>query len=203
MKGISNTSSKKDLAGSTLVNSISEKNHDSDEQTWINASRSDPLAFDHLYNRYISRIYRYVLHRLNNKEEAEEITSQTFLAALEGIKRYEHRGSFISWLITIARNKMNDYFRRQRPQGELSEEIPDSWRSDPLGEMIANEQKRNLADLITALPPEEQELLRLRFVAEMNYSEIAEIVEKTEAAAKKQIYRIILRMQNQVEVNHD
>jgi RNA polymerase sigma-70 factor (ECF subfamily) len=177
--------------------------HDDDEQKWIDASRSDPLEFDHLYNRYISRVFRYIFHRLNNHADAEEITSQTFLVALEGMDRYEHRGSFISWLITIARNKLHDYFRRQHPQNELNEEIRASGKSDPLGVVIENEQNRHLIDLISALPQEDQELLRLRFVAELTFAEIATLMGMNESAVKKKIYRIILRLQYQVEENHD
>ncbi len=203
MKGITSTSIKMEMTELAWANSMRETIHDDDEQKWIDASRSDPNAFDHLYNRYISRVFRYIFHRLNNHEDAEEITSQTFLAALEGMDRYEHRGSFISWLITIARNKLHDHFRRQHPQYELGEEICATGKTDPLGVVIENEQNRHLIDLISALPLEEQELLRLRFVAELTFTEIAALLGKNESAVKKKIYRIILRLQDQVEVNHD
>ncbi len=186
-----------------LMKPLRTESIDTEEAGWIEASRSDPAAFDWLYDRHVARIYKYLYHRLGNHQDAEEITSQTFLSALEKLGGYVHHGNFIGWLITIARNKLTDFYRREHPQQELDEELSHSTVDDPLQTVMAHERKRQLQELIGSLSEEEQELLRLRFVAELSFREIGELMQKSESAAKKQIYRIILRLQEQAEVKHD
>jgi len=176
---------------------------DKEEAGLIDASRTDPAAFALLYDRYVARIYKYIFHRLGFHQEAEEITSQTFLSALENINSYVYHGNFIGWLITIARNKLADFYRRDHPLKELDDEMSLTITEEPLQLMIAQERKNQLQEMISSLSEEEQELLRLRFVVELSFREIGDLMQKSEAAAKKQFYRIILRMQDQMEVEYD
>jgi len=185
------------------METIFTRPNNTEEAGLIDASRTDPAAFALLYDRYVARIYKYLYHRLGYHQDAEEITSQTFLSAMENLSTYGYHGNFIGWLITIARNKLVDFYRCEHPLKGLDEELSHSTAEDPLQTVIAQERKRQLQEMISSLSEEEQELLRLRFVVELSFKEIGELMQKSEAAAKKQIYRIILRMQNQVEVNHE
>ena len=68
-------------------------------------ARSDPEAFAELYRRHVLSIYRYHLAHTGNVTDAEDLTSQTFMAALEGIRSYRGTGPYIAWLIGIASRK--------------------------------------------------------------------------------------------------
>ncbi len=83
------------------------------------AAREDAAAFDALYRRYVTRVYRYCYSRTNNAQVAEDLTAQTFLAALEGIGRFRGDGSVAAWLFGIAANVCKGYYRYQKrhPQG--------------------------------------------------------------------------------------
>jgi RNA polymerase sigma-70 factor (ECF subfamily) len=74
-----------------------------------------------LYSLYAQPVYRYIYSRIRSVPEAEDVTAQTFLAALEHFPMYRHDGCFASWLFSIARSKTMDYFRRQRDETSFCE----------------------------------------------------------------------------------
>ncbi len=156
-----------------------------EEHRIIQAARHDPQAFGELYLLYVDQVFRYLYSRLGNVHEAEDVTGLTFLAAFESFDRFRQDGNFAPWLFTIARNKAMDHFRRNKKQeSDISEETT-SAEMDPLSSVIQSEQAVALSRLIQGLPEDEQELLRLRFLAEMTYGEIAHFLHRTEQAVKK------------------
>ncbi len=144
-------------------------------------------------------LYKYLLGKTGNAVEAEDLTSQTFLAALENLPGYRDQGNFRAWLFGIAHNKWVDFFRRSKRQIPPGEHPPVSTESDFLQEMIQDEKSQVLAGLIKNLNESEAELLRLRLVAELEFREIAAVQGKSEAAVKKGYYRLIERMKRDVE----
>ncbi len=95
----------------------------------------EPGAFAGLYDRYLKPVYRYFFLRLGNRPEAEDLTSQVFLAALESLPGYRRGSPFRAWLFGIARRKLADYYRLRRPQvsleqvGDLSAVHDPPWRA--------------------------------------------------------------------------
>jgi RNA polymerase sigma-70 factor (ECF subfamily) len=173
-----------------------------DEASLIAAARQDPGAFGVLYRRYVTRVYRYLYSHLRSEADAEDLTAQVFMAAWEGLSRYREQGNFPAWLFSIARNKVNDYYRRQRDHLSLDEAGPQlrqEW--DLLEKVELNESLRSLNGLVEKLNPEQQELLRLRFAADLSYGEIAGILKKNEAAVKMAILRLLRQMRAELEEN--
>ena len=173
-----------------------------EEARWIVEAKSSPEAFAKLYDCYAPNIYRYLLSRLGNVAGAQDVTSQTFLRAFEMFPRYRHTGYFSAWLFAIARSKYVDYLRKTKNQPET---IPDSVKDpqdDLLQEVIRSERLVELKVIIHKLPEEEQELLRLRFVAGLSFSEMASLLERNEDAVKKTLYRLLDRLQSQLEDSH-
>ena len=78
----------------------------------VQAARSDREAFDALYRRYVDQVYRYCYSRVGHQADAEDLTDQTFLAALQRLPDYDGREEFAAWLFGIARHKCADYHRR-------------------------------------------------------------------------------------------
>ena len=169
------------------------------EAALVAAAKRDPAAFGKLYDRHIQPLYRYLYSRIGNQPDAEDVTSQTILAALEGLPRYDHQGYFLTWLFSIARNKAADYFRRQQKQAPLDATREITAGSDLLQDAIQAERVGALSRLIHALPEEEQELIRLRYVVELKFYEIAVIVGRNEEAVKKSVYRLLARLKDQLE----
>jgi len=153
-------------------------------------------GFTVLYRKYLGRVYRYLYFRTGDRFEAEDLTAQVFLAALEGLSGYRHRGKFAAWLFAIARRKAADHYRRFRTQVPL-ESVAGSLtgENDPLGELVSGEQLSRLLSVVSGMKDDEQELLRLRFAAELSFNEIAVVMQRSPAAVKMELYRLLRRLE--------
>jgi RNA polymerase sigma-70 factor (ECF subfamily) len=159
----------------------------------VAAATESPEAFAPLYYRYVAPVYRYILNRTGNQSEAEDLTSQVFLSALEGLAGYNHRGRLAAWLFGIARFKVADHFRASRRELPLEAANAESTDPDPLTQVIEVEDAQRVARAFRLLVEEDQELIRLRFVAELSFADIGEIVGCSEGAAKKRLTRLLAR----------
>lgn len=165
----------------------------------IAAAKSDPAAFGRLYDRYLQPIYRYLYSRLGDAHSAEDVTSQTFITAYEALPKYREQGQFAAWLFRIARSKMTDHFRRNRYEVDLEAAERTTTGEDALGALIHDEELIRLRSVIKNLSPEEQDLIRLRYVADLSFVEIADFLGKREDAVKKTMYRLLARLKSQME----
>jgi RNA polymerase sigma-70 factor (ECF subfamily) len=159
------------------------------------------VDFTELYHETANSIFRYLYSRVRNAQDAEDLTSQTFLAAYENLSKLHDPDKFTSWVFTIARNKAYDFFRKSRrhPTVEFDEELDQA--SDDARKLSRKDKDRliDLEHLIIHLAPREQEYLRLRIVAELPFAEIASILKKPETRIKKRYYRLLDRLQAQME----
>lgn len=161
-----------------------------DDEGLARTARQDPAAFAELYHRHFTRVYRYHLARTGNTADAQDLTTLTFLAAMEGIAGYRGSGRFSAWLMGIARNQMAQLFRsrsRERPL-EQAERL-----SDPaaLPEVIAGRriQFAQVSQALQELKPERAEAITLCLFANLTASEAGQAMGKSEAAVKMLLMR--------------
>ena len=175
--------------------------HQLDEITLIETARHEPEAFTMLYQRYLPRVYRYLYLRLGNRHDSEDIASQVFIETLEGLgqNRYKENGCFPAWLFTIVRRRLVD-FKRQLSPVPLDQQV--SSNLDPLDQVLADENVKRLSSLLAQFDDNKQEILRLRFAAEMSFAEIAALEGQTEAAVKMTVYRAIQWLREHWEADH-
>ena len=149
-------------------------------------AQNDLISFDKLYDKYVKNIYRYLLSRVGSTAVAEDLTSMTFLAALEMFPTYQHKGLFKAWLFSIASRKAADFFRKESKQDKYENTIDEAiFITDLIDEVIQSERQKELLALIQHFDKKDRELLRLRFVAELKFREIAVLTRRNEAAVKK------------------
>ncbi|MEN4011415.1 MAG: sigma-70 family RNA polymerase sigma factor [Chloroflexota bacterium] len=165
----------------------------------IEAARQDARMFGDLYLLYAQPVFRYLYSRMGSVPEAEDAAAQTFLAALERFPKYRHDGYFASWLFSIARNKAMDYFRKQRKEASLEEAERIPADDNLLPQVIKTERITALSKLISALSEDEQELIRLRYVAELSFAEIGHLLSQKEDTVKKTLYRMLARLKVQAD----
>src|SRR5437773_12254232 len=92
-----------------------------DERLRIEAAQADPSRFADLYEENFERVYAYVLRRVCDRSEAQDITADVFQQALANLKRFEWRGApFAAWLYRIAANAVADHFQRRARQSPAS-----------------------------------------------------------------------------------
>ncbi len=120
---------------------------DHDEADLLRGARQDPARFGEIYELYVKRVYRYLYSRAGNAQEAEDLTAQTFLAALESLDRFKEDGCFAAWLFGIARNKVVDHYRRRDKAILLNEDEPGEAGEDALAAIIRSERAKVPVDL--------------------------------------------------------
>lgn len=157
------------------------------------AVRGDNAAFITLYRRHLRTVYSYLYSRLGSVQEAEDLTAQTFERAWASLASYRPTGLFKGWLFTIAYRTFADYYRHRRVHtvaGSEADYLVDGSLG-PEAAVMQAEQLQFVLSVIATLSEEQQEIISLRFMAELHYKEIAQIMGKREAAVKMAAYRAL------------
>ena len=160
-----------------------------DEQSLVRrAQQLDQAALTQIYEENFDRIYRYIALKIGDRTEAEDLTQQVFLNALQSISSYKSKGlPLSSWLYRIAHNQIVDHLRRvsRKPSVPLDESlpIPDPY-GDPTGEIEMKFEMEEVALAARKLTPAQREVISLRFASELSITEAAKIMGKSEGAIK-------------------
>jgi RNA polymerase sigma-70 factor (ECF subfamily) len=140
-----------------------------------------------LYDPALPRVYGYLLRRCGHREIAEELTSETFLAAADAVRRDAAAPMDVGWLIGVARHKLADHWRRQaREQRGLRllappPEVDDPW--DARLDALRAEQT------LAALPPQYRLALTLRYVDDLPVAEVATLIGRPHQATEALLVR--------------
>jgi RNA polymerase sigma-70 factor, ECF subfamily len=152
------------------------------------AQQLDQSALTQIYEENFDRIYRYIALKIGDRTEAEDLTQQVFLNALQSISSYKSKGlPLSSWLYRIAHNQIVDHLRKvsHKPSVPLDESLP---IPDPLGDPTAEiEMKFEMEEVAMAakkLTKAQQEVITLRFASELSITEVAKTMGKSEGAIK-------------------
>jgi RNA polymerase sigma-70 factor, ECF subfamily len=173
------------------------------EEELVRRAQKNPEQFARLYDRYIQKVYRFLLARTANPAEAEDLTSQTFLTAVEKLRAYHSDGHFSAWLFRIALNKQIDIFRKKKRQIDVELDDNLSFQDgDILNHLIQNERQSVLSQKIAKLSEKERELIHLRLAARMSFVEMGTYLQQSSEAVKKNYYRLIQRLRAEMEVEH-
>jgi RNA polymerase sigma-70 factor (ECF subfamily) len=170
-----------------------------DDMQLARRASHDPEAFTELYHRYLTAIYRYHLARTGHVQEAEDLTAQTFLTALESMRSFRGQGSFVAWLFSIARHKLADHYRRSRDELPL-EQAEELHSPLPLPEEIAHNRLElaRVAQVLRLISPERAEALVLCLFGGLSLAEAARTVGKSEAAVKMLVHRGLCDLQERL-----
>lgn len=148
--------------------------------------KSDPEAWSELYEEYFTRIYRYIVVRIQNQTEAEDLTEQVFIKALDSGPSFTWRGAPISsWLFKIARNQVIDYWRANKLKNIqlLDESIVDEM-TGPEGVALKNEEIRQMIQAVDELTEAQRDVIELRFAGGLSNAEVANLLGKSEGSVK-------------------
>ncbi len=154
-------------------------------------ARTDAEAFAELYRRHVARVYRYHVVHTGNVKDAEDLTSQTFTAALQVIRSYRGAGSFAAWLMGIAMRKRLMFFRG-RSRSELPLEAAlDAPDPGPRTDEAAFHRLRldEIHAALRSLDPDRQDAIALGFFAGLDVREAARVLGRSEAAFKMLLSR--------------
>lgn len=180
-----------------------------DDSELAHLARDDENAFEALYRRYVTPIYRYCYARTDNAVDAEDLTAQTFMAVVESIDpgrgdrhsgdrhsgdRFRDARNFPAWLFGIARHKCADYHRtayatRQQPLADI--ELADPEPENVEERLFRHNILECIERLLAQLSPDRMEALRLRYWGGLSMREAATVMRRSEAAFKMLVSRAI------------
>jgi len=173
---------------------------EADERLLIEAAQKDPARFAELYENNFERVYAYVVRRVGDRAETEDLTSDVFHHALANLRRFEWRGiPFAAWLFRIAANLISD--RWQRKNREDIADGPEQIESAATKsvEFEGVERKATLFRLVETLPAEQRRVVVLRFVEQKSIKEVAREICKTEGAVKQLQFRALTSLRARME----
>jgi RNA polymerase sigma factor (sigma-70 family) len=156
--------------------------------------------FAQQYEVYLPRVLNYVRLRVEGEALAQDLTAQAFERALTHIDSLRDLDAFGGWLFRIARNVVAAYYRRHRP------EVPLEWAEghadpDPLPESGAerSEELEVLRRVLADLSEREQEIIRLRFAAELPHREIGQAMGLRAGHVAVILFRALNKLREQIE----
>ena len=174
-----------------------------DEESLVRrAQQRDEEAFAILYEEHFDKIYRYVTLKIGDKAEAEDLTQQVFLKALQSISSFRWKGiPFSAWLFRIAHNQVVDYFRKKKKYATAP--LYESLAGSDIDPQLAAERNLDIEQLLLAtkrLTEAQREVISLRFSGELSIAQVAKIMGKSEGAVKALQHSAIVALRKVLSV---
>lgn len=176
-----------------------------EERDLIAQISKDAEAFRRLYRHYFPRVFAYVAYRVGRKQDAEDVTSDIFMRVVKGIAQFEYRGegSFAAWLFRIAYNEIQQFYRNEQRNNIIAlDELPEIHSSDYLPDELLMQKERflRLHEMLKTLSPRRQEIISLRFFAELRNQEIAAVLQLDERSVASHLSRGLEDLQSKYQL---
>lgn len=159
--------------------------------------------FEKFYNLHLDKVYRFVFFRVSaNKDLAEDLVSEIFMKALEHFESYDPKISQSSWIMTIAKNHLANYWRDKKPVGPLPDEedenINSFWLDSASRAFKTETLKKEIHELLAKLDENTREIVTFHYILGYNYSEIAVMKGMTETAVKVAAHRALKKLHTHI-----
>ena len=153
------------------------------------AQRGDRDAFGRLYDISVTSVYRYLRSRLAEPSDAEDLTADVFIKAMQALPSYRHQGvPFVAWLFRIAHNELANFRKRQSRRREvpLEDDLPSRGlsRDDPSEAALTRMEFSEVQGAMRELTPLQQQVVSLRFAGELSIAETAQAMRRSQGAVK-------------------
>jgi RNA polymerase sigma-70 factor (ECF subfamily) len=171
-----------------------------DEELVRRAQDGDPAAFDEIVERHKGAVFRAAMAGLRNREDAEDVTQETFITAYRKLDTFRGESELRTWLSRIAWNKSMDHRRRGRIRSFLHLDEPDAYElpsleADPERKTLAASVHAKVRQEIDRLPENLRDTLLLAASGDLDYASIAELMGVREGTIKSRVHeaRALLR----------
>lgn len=152
----------------------------------------DIARFSDHYSALFPKIYSYMIYRVHDQQLSEDLTSQTFLKAMEKLEQFDaEKASIKTWLYTIAQNVLIDHFRTHRHHADLDTAQEISAEDDILASVIKKEDNEKVHQLLSKLTAQQRRIVILRLWDDLSYQEIAQLTGKSVASLKMTFMRAL------------
>jgi len=160
----------------------------------------DPSAYRGLVERYQSRVYALIVGMVRDREDARDLTQEAFVKAYNNLSRFRLESSFYTWLYRIAMNLAIDHLRKhkKRKHSEFDEQIASQDSSGTLADAHTRESPRRAVErkqlqssillALDKLSPDHKQIILLREIEGLSYTEIAETLEIAEGTVMSRLF---------------
>lgn len=160
----------------------------------------DPSAYRGLVERYQSRVYALIVGMVRDREDARDLTQEAFVKAYNNLSRFRLESSFYTWLYRIAMNLAIDHLRKhkKRRHSEFDEQIASQDSSGTLADAHTRESPRRAVErkqlqssillALDKLSPDHKQIILLREIEGLSYTEIAETLEIAEGTVMSRLF---------------
>lgn len=158
-------------------------------KNWLNG---DNEAFGMLYDYYVDNLYRFVYFKVKDERDVEDLVEITFLKVFEKKDSFNpKKSSFVTWLYNIARNTVIDFYRTQKETEVLNEDL--GYNDDQNFKDNVNKDLNSdiLKKALSKVSDNYRDLVVFRFIEDLSYLEIANILGKKEGAIRVMQYRAL------------
>lgn len=181
-----------------------------DNQLIINAQKGDMSSFEELVYRYDRHVLNIAKSFRNSDEDAKDIYQEVFMRVFRGLKNFQFKSEFTTWLFRITTNvcithqskkKNHDSIHREISNDEddirtLADTLTDNRSADEL--VVGGDISKHVNKALNELPPRQRMVFTLKYFEEYKIREIAEIMQCTEGAVKKYLFNATHRMRDKL-----
>lgn len=154
-------------------------------------------AYEELMRRYQQTLFKVCARYLGNEGDADDVTQEVMLKVLHGLKRFEGKSKFKTWLYSITYNECITQYRKERRKRRLLNALSLDTQEEASEERAPKiEEKGGLDRWLVHVGPIEREILVLRFVAELEFQEIADIMHMGLSATKMRYKRALDKLRD-------
>ena len=170
----------------------------------------DTEAFRELVERYQRKVAAVAMGMVHNRDDALELTQETFVKAFENIDKFKGESSFYTWLYRIVVNLGIDFQRRERRHptvaiedraigsGDITDEMANQHASDPYREVRAHEIGDRVSQAINELTPDHKAVILLREVEGLSYDEISRVMQCSKGTVMSRLHYARKKLQSKL-----
>lgn len=173
-----------------------------EENQWIReVLAGNKQAYAPIIEKYKNPLYATILRMTKNPHDAQDLVQESFIKVYQQLGKYEGTGSFSSWMYRVAMNHCMDEFRKKRYKMKHVEmdEVTAQNTNHPEVIFLKQEKSRQLERLIATLPEDERMIILLRYVNELSYNEISELVDAPLSTVRNKLHRAKKKMRDTVK----
>lgn len=169
---------------------------------FLRLKSGDAEAFGYFYDKYVKQVYRFIIIKVSDKQQAEDLTQEVFLKTWQHLVDQKGLSNFRAFVFRIARNIVIDYYRKKNIQSlplDYADEVEEDLQVPEKIEIALDAE--SLLKYLKQLKPEYQEVLILRYLEEMSFDEIAEIMQKDKDNIRVTLHRAANKLKESIKKN--
>ncbi len=156
------------------------------------------VEWERLYHDYSGKVLGYILARVQRRADAEDLCAEVFEKAWRRYEAFDpEKASISTWIFTITRNTVIDFFRKNHPSEELDENMAEEGEVDD--ELLNGETLEELAKALTTLPAEQQDIIVMLYYDRKPMTEIAKLMRLSYGAVKIRHQKALSALRKQLE----